>query len=152
MKIPDFNLLKEAKQFLRANWEKGTKCPCCGQSVKLYKRKFNAGIAVFLIKLHKATKNGNFIHASEVLNGTKSLDYSIAVHWGLIEGDSEEVDGKRQSGMWRITEKGSQFVKNLRNIPSHIHIYNNTFVGFGEETIDIEQALGDKFDYEELMK
>lgn len=39
MKIPQFETLEEAKQFLRENWEEGADCPCCTQKVKLWKNR-----------------------------------------------------------------------------------------------------------------
>jgi hypothetical protein len=43
------------------------------------------------------------------------------------------------------------FVKHGREKPKNVFLYNNKIQGFSEETTTIKQALGDKFDFEELM-
>jgi hypothetical protein len=37
--------ITEAKDFLNENYKDGCICPCCNQTVKLYKRKLNSGMA-----------------------------------------------------------------------------------------------------------
>lgn len=149
--------IKEAKQFLRANFEKGVDCPCCGQFVKLYKRKLNSGMALFLIglmRLWKKNPNKQFFSNKEVMNemnlAVTSLDYSVMRHFGLIEPRISEA-GKRDSGYWRMTPKGFLFVQGHKS-SKYIFLYRNKRQGVSDEQITIREALGEKFDYEELMK
>lgn len=146
-----FETQKEAKAYLRANFEKGCSCPTCGQTVKLYKRKLNSGMAIFLIKLANATAEGNYVHASEIVKDNKALDYSVLNFWKLVEASTEVVDGKRRSGYWHITDRGKRFVDGLTSVPSHVNLFDNKLVGFSDNQITIRDALGEKFDYEELM-
>lgn len=37
-------------------------------------------------------------------------------------------------------------------VPSHIYMFNNEFLRFANGMVDIDSALGDGFDYEELMR
>jgi hypothetical protein len=53
--------------------------------------------------------------------------------------------------MWKPTELGIKFVKNEINLPKHIFLYNNKFLKFSDEKINVIEALGDKFNYDELM-
>jgi hypothetical protein len=156
--------LQQAKDFLRANFKKGCKCPACGQTVKLYSRKINSGMAVFLIgiyrldKRHQDSQPGMISkaffsnkHIMQEMNiNTSSLDYSVLKHFGLIEARVSEA-GKKDSGFWKITHEGILFVKHGRDKPKNVFLYNNKIQGFSEETTTIKQALGDKFDFEELM-
>jgi len=149
--------LKEAKQHLRANFEKGVKCPCCGQFVKQYKRKLNSGMALFLIGLYKLTANEESMFFSNKLIMEKmsltvtSLDYSVMKHFGLITPRVAE-NGKKDSGVWMITQVGLRFVTQKGyTIPKHVFLYNNKRQGTSDEKITIQEALGEKFDYDELM-
>lgn len=144
--------IADGKQFLRNGWQQGVNCPCCGQLVKLYDRKLNSGMAIFLLGLYGSTFEGNFEHASTVLVGTKSLDYSVLRHWRLIEEDNRLVAGKRKSGFWRVSERGRKFVEAKITVPSHVKLFNNKLVGFSEDRISITQALGKNFDYNEVMR
>lgn len=87
-------------------------------------------------------------------------DYAKLVHWGLIEQKETELprkhrtDGARpkDSGLWRPTCKGIDFVHRRIAVPSHVVLYKNQLLGVGEDPIRIHQALGKKFDYEQLMR
>lgn len=164
--------LKEAKQFLRENFEKGVACPCCDQFVKQYKRKLNSGMALFLIGLYKLYKRDDKVlsktinselHSTlqfysnkevfEVMSlSVTSLDYSVLRHFGLTEARVTEGT-KRDSGHWRITGSGICFVEIYRNVSCHkyVYLYNNKRQGVSDEKITIQEALGSKFDYKELM-
>lgn len=156
MQIPNFQTLDEAKAYLRENWEVGTPCPCCGQHVKLYKRSLTSGQAQALIILYRymvQNPDEEYVHVS-TFNTTafRGGDFAKLRYWRLIEA-SENVDtDKKDSGLWRITERGVEFVTGERYIPKRVHLYNGKIVGWSEDNIDIVDALGTKFSYEELMK
>lgn len=149
--MPEFELVKDAKLHLRAHWEEGVECPCCGQFVKLYKRKLNTSMAMFLISLYKLTANGEYVHAGTALGKSFSMDYATLRHWQLIEEEWNTDETKRRSGHWRITEKGKAFVSGKLQVPSHVHLFNNKLVGWSDAQTDIRVALGKRFDYAELM-
>lgn len=157
--------ISEEKKRLRAEFHKGTKCACCGQSVKLYKRKINSGMALFLIGLwrlecrHQETLPGmigrEFFSNKQVMNEmdltASSLDYSVMKHFGIIEPRISE-GGKKDSGYWRLTREGIDFVANGKKVNKHVLIFDNKKQGFSDEFTTIQEALGDKFDFQELMK
>ena len=152
--------LKEAKQHLRDNFEKGVACPCCEGFVKLYKRKLNSGMALFLIGLYKLAPishergQQSFFSNKEIMAkmniNTSSLDYSVLKHFGLIEPRVAE-NGHRDSGHWRITYDGISFVGLNGIVPKYVYLYKNKLQKT-EGEITIQEALGNKFDYKELMK
>jgi hypothetical protein len=147
--------LSEVKKHLRANWEKGCKCPACGNFVKLYKRKLNSGMAIVLIVLYKY--GIDFIHVKDFLRENKMKnghDWTLLKYWGLIQERSPIIgeENTKNSGFWRITKEGIDFVENRLEVKKHVLIYNKKFIGFSEQNIKINDSLGDDFDYYELMK
>ena len=144
--------LKEAKAFLNSNYEKGTQCPCCNQLVKLYKRKLNSGMARTLIELYKC--GDRFVHVKnhlrkQQLNNTH--DFTLLRHWGLIIAPDEESTGQA-SGLWKITERGKKFCKGEMVVNRHVLIVVNRHLGFSDEKTTIQDSLGSRFKYNELMK
>jgi len=149
--------IKELKAYLRANFEKGVDCPCCGQFVKLYKRKLNSGMAVTLIRIYNQNKHDeeNWIPVKEFLRINKyknSHDWTLLKHWGLLQ-EKEQIENNinKSSGYWKITKKGKEFVKNKISVPNKVHIYNNIVLGFSDDNTTIIESLGKHFKYQELM-
>lgn len=153
--------LKDAQQYNREHWHEGCKCLACGQRVQLYNYKFFASSAFALIRLFNLTETNpdqEWFHVKDYAEAGK--DRPRAHHfaelrfWELIEKcDVNDDPAKKSSGYWKITEKGKQFVNEEIKVQSRILIYNNIFVGFAENSseITVREALGNKFDYEELM-
>jgi hypothetical protein len=132
-------------------------CPCCGQKVKIYKRKLNANMARWLIWLVKAYRDARrwwSVNEGPVLQNRKGGgDFAKLVHWGLIREKPNEADSsKRTSGFWKPTKKGALFARMKIEVPSHVHLYNNEIVGWSDTPITIENALGKRFNYRELMR
>ncbi len=149
--------LKEAKQHLRDNWEKGTTCPCCGQMVKLYSRPMHHTMAAMLIRLYRLQKSPDEYHHIKHLvagiSATGTSDFSKLRYWGLVEQmPKDPKESKRTSGYWRITQRGVQFVLGQRTEHQRVLIFNKKNLGLTGNQITIKQALGDSFDYNELMK
>ena len=79
-------------------------------------------------------------------------DAPMLRHWELIEEVKEEKpDGNPRGGFYKITEAGIDFVDKNFFVPKYVFLYNNTVQGFSVEKISIIDALGDKFNYDELM-
>ena len=133
----------------------GFRCPCCQQYCKLYVRKLNSAMAAVLLILWR-TGNTGFIHVEDYLkaNGYSHLraDFHKLVHWSLLEKKSgEREDGNPRNGFYRITGRGIAFATGSLKVPQSIKIYNNNFEGFSGKDITIQEALGNKFSYQELM-
>lgn len=145
--------LKNAQNHLRANWKKGTNCECCGQFVKLYKRRLHSTMVIQLIFLYK--QPADWVHLKEIVMGLKLSgggDFSKMAFWGLIENKINTDPTKKDSGLWRITEKGKDFIKGCTaTLPKYVNIYNGQSMGFSEERTTIQGALGKGFDFNELM-
>lgn len=144
--------IAEERTRLKNNIHKGTKCKCCGQMVKLYTRKLYSSQMKGLINLYKKYMNKpDYYHIStfEIVAG--GGDFAKMEFFGLIEAQTNTDSTKRTSGMWKPTQKGIDFVNGRISVPEAVMIYNQSFVGFTENHIYIKDAIGNKFNYEELM-
>lgn len=147
--------IKDAKEYLRENWEEGVDCPCCGQLVKLYDYPLNNSIALTLVKMYQIeiSENRHWIHVQKEIRPSSGGYFSLAKWWGLIVSqEKNEDDDKRVSGFWALTKKGKLFIENKIRVPKKVLIYNSKKIGFVEETTNITESLNKKFSYEELMK
>lgn len=146
--------LEQAKQYTRKHWQEGVRCPCCNQLVKLYKRPLYGTIAVNLIRLYKLSHR-DFHHITKILlpNSSGGGDFAKLIYWGLVEEQPKDPDDPtaRTSGMWRITQKGIDFVTGNALVYSHALIYDGQFLGMAGKEVGIKEILGKKFNYEELM-
>jgi hypothetical protein len=152
MSKPEFETLADAKQYLRENWQEGVECPCCTQLVKLYPYKPNSTAISDLIRLWNASGRqlGIFVHVREFSHDRGGAFAKLA-HWGLVESQINEDTQKRTSGMWTITDSGRQFVVGLTDIPERAYLFNSKSYGMSRKRVNVRQALGNKFNYEELM-
>jgi len=164
------NSLSKARAYVGEGLDDGVRCPCCGQFARRYRRKLNVGIArwlIALVRLHAADLE--WVHIAwiaAVVGGEApasalrrrigaspigSGDYAKARYWGLIEDRPSDSDAKKDSGFWCITDKGRDFVKGTIRLPERVVIYNNECEGFDGDDISIYDALGNRFNYADLM-
>lgn len=161
----------------RELFEKASKeavaCPCCSRLVRIYRRKFNRGMAlalVYIYKEHLAQYSGpkvaremneedrNWIHVDRLLVLKKAPtgvrgDYHKLRHFGLLEHALEKrADGSNRNGYWRITQNGVLFVEDALKVATFAIFYNQELLALDGANIGIREALGKKFNYEELMK
>lgn len=152
--------LEQAKQWLRARADDGECCPCCQQFVKVYPRTISGPMAVTLIAMFQSTEPGDWIHVEREINDAgkttaRSRDYSKLRYWGLIEAHptnrTAKPPEKSSAGLWRVTYKGRQFVLRKVNVERVAHVYDNRVLRFSGGWVRIEDTLGKRFNYEELM-
>ncbi len=145
--------IKEAKAFLaqRVKVEgKATPCPCCDQTVKFYKRKLNSAMARALVTICRESPF-DWFHAPTLL-GEGGGDWAKVAHWGLLESSPEDsTRGGRTAGTHRITDAGRAFALDETTLPQYAVLYNRKLIRLEGDPISIRQALGDRFDYTELM-
>lgn len=145
MALPLTTSLGDAKEWLRRRVEDGEKCPCCGQFSKVYKRKINSGMARALISMYKQSTL-EWFHLPSVRTWT-SRDEAALAYFGLIE----QAGVGFAQGTWRVTELGQLFVLGRIRVHKYARVYDGRLLGLQGDLVDIKDALGDKFDYEELM-
>jgi len=137
-----------------------TSCPCCDRVTKIYKRHLHHSTCRTLIDIYKLSaaykqnlySDHEWVHVSQLK--IVSQDFHIAKHWFLIEQKPKEPDNKRKktSGYWRITEKGRAFICGEISIPEWVHTYNKQVLGFTGDPVSMQDCLGEKFDYKQLME
>jgi hypothetical protein len=158
--MPGETTLEEAKVWLRARFEEGATCPCCNQFVKLYKRKLNSNMAAAMISLYHADSANRraWVHLKKYLLEKKRYfsDAPALRHWSLIEEKPEGLeDGNPRAGYYRITELGRRFVENRASVIKHTYQYNRKILDRNQPDLSeimIREALGDEFNYNELMR
>jgi len=116
---------------------------------KVYKRKVNSGMAVSLIKMYRAGGT-NFQHIPTTVGG-RSREEAKLRYWGLVEEELERRPDGGRAGWWRVTHTGRLWVLNRSTIPKYAYIYDARLLDMDGEPTSIRSALGEKFDYEELM-
>lgn len=84
-----------------------------------------------------------------------SMVGGVLLHqWGLIEEVPDDADPqKKKAGFYRVTERGVQFVRGEIRVNKFVYLYDNRLLNISgdTETVSMQEALGDRFDYQELM-
>lgn len=147
----------------------GVDCPCCHQKVKLYRRKLTDDMCAMLIaleRLQKARGLSEWIYIGDWRDEYTAItqkkingggDYSKLKFWGFVEDEPKQgtATGKASSGNWRITPKGRDFVHGrggFAKAPDHIKVYNNRAIEESDVEVTIQEALGTRFVFSDLMK
>ena len=156
------NDLAEARLWVQKNLKNGSLCPCCGRNCRIYQRSLHSTMALSLIMLYhyfKQHPRDKWIHVNAFLVKTRrhsSIAGGDAVKlrfWGLLEREkSERADGSDRVGRYAITDLGKKFVEGKAAVPRYAYTFNQLLLRMSEQTITIQQALGKKFSYSELMR
>jgi len=151
-------LLSEARKELRDNLDDGIRCPCCDKYARRYRRRFNSTMARSLIWLVRASKNPRvdwpmFVDVPKY--GPRELVRSNQLPtvrwWGMVEREGNQNPELKHSGMWRPTSVGISFAMNERMVESTAVTYDGELETLEGELISIDDALGKKFSYAEIM-
>lgn len=152
------NSIRDARKFLELRIMDGAKCPCCRQFCKVYRHKVNSIMATGLIGLVKQWQvTQQPVHVSDIALGDRDIrvtggQFALLRHWRLIEPIKSDTPRKRTSGYWVPTERGVDFALGRITVPKFADIFNNHVIRFpSDEVISIKEALGEKFNYQELM-
>lgn len=150
MSLPDSTPLGQAKAWLRARLDKGAECPLCTQHAKTYRRKINAGMARSLIAMYQVGRL-DWVHLPSQI-GARSREEGKLAYWGLVEENPLKREDGGRPGEWRVTQAGEAFIRGRVLLPKYVQVYNGKVLGFDmTELVSIKDAIGEKFDYAELM-
>lgn len=155
LSFTDDMTLGEARALLRTLVDVGHKCPCCTQFAKVYKRTVTAQMAATLIAMSHAPREAvGWLYLPEVPQ--RSRDTAGMAYWHLIEQRPKvkgEVlpTGAKHSGYWRITQRGWAWLRDEVGIEKYAHVYDGRCLKLTGDTVGIRVALGDRFNYDELM-
>lgn len=146
--------MKQITIFDGALADKGYYCECCGAFQKRYKRSLNCNMSIALIALYKYNVN-EFVHLERFLNDKgyqRCGDASYLVNYRFLQKlVADRADGSPRNGMYKITSAGIMFVENKIKAQKHFVMFGGKFQGFEGDLINITEALGKKFNYNELM-
>lgn len=144
--------LGEARTLLRLLVEDGAECPCCRQYAKVYRRSIHASMASALIAVYRE-HGRDWGKVTDLLTHRQNADFAKLALWDLIQADDgvREDDSKR-TGVWRITSRGEAWLHGATTVAKYVRVYNKRRLSFvqGAE-VSIREALGDEFDYGQLM-
>lgn len=146
--------IQQAKDWLRKRLKEGADCPVCNQRVQMYRRKINSGMARALIQIYRHAGT-EWTRVQDIPDAPRGGDYGKLRFWGLLEPRGDDAEDGNSAGYWRITDAGEAFVLGRLNVPSHVGTYNNRGYQLNDDeftNIDIRAALGNKFDYDELLR
>ena len=145
--------IDEAKRWLRDRLNEGAECPVCRQHAQLYRRKLNAGMARALIQIYRHA-GLEWTRVQDIPDGPRGGDYAKLRFWGFLEPRGDKADDGNSSGWWRVTIDGQRFLLNSMTAPSHVGTYNNKTYPLTDPVaqISIQEALGDKFNYDDLLR
>lgn len=158
--------LAAAREQIRARAENGIDCPTCGQLCKRYHNKFTANTARWLVALCALSRRGEFVHVRDIFarahaekRGSHADNYHLLHRWGLIEpaisdADQDRAAGRKpgRAGLWRPTRKGLSFVNGRATVPLYCVTFCGEVEGLEGEEVAIRRVLGERFDFEELMR
>jgi hypothetical protein len=148
--VQDARRIKAMQTSVRNHADEGVKCPTCGQFAKVYKRSINAGMAKSLITMYLAGAADDYIYIPDAV-GARSREEGKLRYWGLVEeAQTPRPDGGR-AGWWKLTDRGVLFVNGKRSVMKYAHVYDGEVVGYSGSQVTIQDCLGTKFDYRELM-
>ena len=135
--------LKEARGRLndKKMTGKATRCPCCDQTVKVYKRTITKSMLHNLMQFCIAYPHE--VHVKKLWVGANAGDAAKLRHWGLIKQVS--------TGNYVATHEGTEFVLGNHFVPTHVFLFNTEKIGESGVKMSIRDIV-DGFDYNKLMR
>ncbi len=155
---PPTDTLSMARARFRSALHDGERvdCPCCDRDGHIDHRKLNTAMAIGLAFFYHQRKNkhGGFAHVEDQPPMCKkNRETSRLKHWGMIEQKYHKPDEKkRTSGVWRITATGIEFIEGRSHVPRTKHVFDDVVIWQSDELTSFAQALGDAFDYLEVLR
>jgi hypothetical protein len=154
-------LLSDARrEVMQGRWDtNGIICPCCDGKAKVYPRPFNSAMAKHLVYLWRWDLDGpgRYHHVKnrlvELSKKWFNAEFARMEDYWLIEAAHDvRPDGNPDTGHYRITEHGKDFVEGRVTIKSHARCYKSKVLEFTGKDITIHDALGLHFDYEKVVR
>ena len=127
----------------------GTTCRACdGRVIEYAKRRISSSMARGLISAYRRFGR-DWFHANRELAQLQNTNFAMFTHWGLVV--PKPPHEKPSSGYWRITEAGVAFVERRRTVDKYAREYNHEVLELWGGPWSIDDALGSKWDWGELM-
>lgn len=138
--------LEAARRLVMASVQRGSKCPCCDQMARAYKRSLYPTQAIALQRLHdhltapgapRAVHLGEFL-ASFPGTASRGGDTARLAHWDLIK--------RHKGGFYSITELGAAWVRGEIRVPAYKWFYNESVIPAEDPAplVSIKEILDDR--------
>ncbi len=140
-------------------------CKACDRPVMLTRRPLDGGLARWMITLYRMCGESEFgwIHDSDAQKVVQGLipeqkklsatSYGSLKYWELtIPCPDKTEETKSASGMWRLSQKGIDFIHGRIEVPKAVLVYKNELRGFEDEPINIRDALSTPFDIRAIRR
>lgn len=141
------------KELFAKKHGKPTQCPVCDHAHRVYKRKLNSGMAAKLIEIYKLGGAKHWVNVADIFPGVthRGGEWALLRHWKVLEPRDVRTAVENAHGDWRITVLGRLFVQNRARVPRYVYVFEGEKIGASSERTTIKEALGDGFNYLELM-
>lgn len=146
----------------------GSTCPCCGRNAKAYHRKFSALMAATTIWLTRRSE----YHQTITFVGQPGTEAYMRGH-GWVQWAKEAPDTIHRlheisrvvafelahessatgfSGWYMPTKRAHDFIRGRSTVPAGAWTWDRGVLAFDGEEITIREALGVRFDLDELLQ
>lgn len=121
-------------------------CPCCDQTVKIYRRKVHVTMANELFNAYSRYGVGTPFKVKDLGKGYGGGEFAKLTFWDLV------VRPVKKDGHWMVTPRGEKFLKGKLSIPKYAHIYNGNLLTFAGKQVTISDILDkpELFDRKEI--
>lgn len=149
--------LSEVVAWVNANVKEGCVCPLTGRTIKMWTQKLDKNMAASLLRLYKVAPSGRYVHYPTELahltpKGQDNHKISQLKWWYLVEEElTLRPDGGR-AGHWRITQMGREFCQREIEVPCRALTWRGEVQDWEGKEINILDALGESFNYWELIQ
>lgn len=143
--------LVHARKHVMSKRLEGTRCPCCDQFAKIYRRRLDVSMVIALLDFYRLGGITDFVHGPSITGSNRGGEARLQ-YWGLIESQISTDPDKGRRGYWRVTRRGQLFLQNKITVPEFAMVYNAQCLGLRGEPIRVTTALGTKFSLKKLMQ
>lgn len=147
--------LAQARREMEAELEEGTTCPCCERWIKVYKRNLNSTMARALVWIaQEHNLNGDWVDVPSLGPDwlIRSNQHTTLAWWKLlVRKQVDPLQDQKHSGLWKPTRRGLLFCNRQIAVPKTVYTLNGEPVEFSDEQVYIDDFLGTKFSYSEVM-
>jgi len=127
---------------------KSSICPCCGQTVKVYKRSIRSNMVFMMRKLVVKFKNQP-MRVNEIDERTRvSSDFTKLMYWGLITPYENET--------YFVNETGLSFLRGECKVVEYKYVFNKKVqvepVGTKNRMISVDDIKWSKIDKQKILE
>lgn len=115
--------------------------PITGYKVEIRERPLNPAILKYLVRIYHATATQSNVWIRSAALLAPGGDYAKLTGWGLIEKDP------KGGHLWRITQKGIDFVEGRTQVDHKLLVFDSKRVGYvKDKMVSFKDVAGDNFD------